>query len=101
MRRMFWIAVGATAAVLIVRRVQRTADAMKPESIGAAAAGLGEALRLFAEEIRAGMSERELELRTALGLDGDPELPAGSARHSAAAPAATSQPPAASPNDHG
>jgi hypothetical protein len=92
MRRLFWVAVGATAAVLIVRRVQRTADAMKPESLGAAVAGLGEALRLFAEEIRAGMSERERELRIALGLEGDPDLPAGSARHSAAVSATREAP---------
>jgi hypothetical protein len=82
-RRLFWVAVGATAAVLVVRRVQRTAEAMTPQALAAAVVGLGEALRAFAEEVRAGMTERELELRVALGLEGDSTLPPDTARHAA------------------
>jgi hypothetical protein len=34
--------------------------------------GLGASLRYFADEVRAGMAEREIELRDALGIDDDP-----------------------------
>ncbi|PSL02058.1 hypothetical protein CLV30_11113 [Haloactinopolyspora alba] len=75
MKRVFWIALGATAGVLVVRRVTRAAESLTPE--GAAdrvSAGLGqlaESVREFTEEVRAGMTERDAELRQALGITGD------------------------------
>lgn len=75
MRRVFWIALGATAGVLVVRRVTRVAESLTPE--GAAdrvSAGLGqlaESVRAFTDEVRAGMAERDAELRHALGIAAD------------------------------
>jgi hypothetical protein len=73
-RRLFWTALGATAGVLIVRRVSQTAQRFSPEgvagSLAGALGGLTEAVRDFAADVREGMAEREHELRAGLGLDG-------------------------------
>jgi len=73
-RRLFWTALGATAGVLIVRRVSQTAQRFSPEgvagSLTGALGGLTEAVRDFAADVREGMAEREHELRAGLGLDG-------------------------------
>jgi hypothetical protein len=69
-RRLFYVAVGAAAGIYVVRKVQKTAKAYSPEGLAGKAVGLGESLRYFADEVRAGMAEREIELRDALGLDG-------------------------------
>jgi hypothetical protein len=66
----FWLALGATAGVLAVRRLTKMAAAVTPRRLADSATGLGDTVRVFAEEVRAGMAERELELRDALGLDG-------------------------------
>lgn len=87
MRRLFWVAAGAAAGVYAVRRVQRTASSLSPQglagSLAAAVDDLAEAVRDFSAEVRAGMAEREIELREALGLgDDDPAAPPGAgARH--------------------
>lgn len=74
MKRVFWVSLGAVAGVLIVRKVSAVARKATPagmqESVTGALGGLGASLRYFADEIRAGMDEREGELREALGLDG-------------------------------
>jgi len=79
MRRAFWTALGvgfgATAGVLVARRLRRTRDALTPSGIAGALAGslsgLTDAVRDFTAEVKAGMAEREEELNEALGF-GDP-----------------------------
>ena len=63
------MAVGATVGVLVVRKVSKAAQAYTPSGLAASAAGLGDSLRYFADQVRAGMAERELELRDALGVE--------------------------------
>ncbi|MGI8681758.1 MAG: hypothetical protein ACR2JO_06450, partial [Mycobacteriales bacterium] len=70
MRRLFWVTLGATAGVLFVRRLTAAAGRFTPEGVGRGLDGLGQRFSAFAEEVRAGMTEREVELRAALGLDG-------------------------------
>jgi len=75
-RRLFWVALGATVGVLVVRRVSRAAQAYTPEGVARSMSGMADSLREFAAEIREGMDEREQELRVALGVDAgtmDPE----------------------------
>jgi hypothetical protein len=75
-RRLFWIALGATAGVALVRKVTRAAEAYTPEGLGRSAASLAGGLRDLAAAVREGMAEREQELRVALGVDvgtGEPE----------------------------
>jgi hypothetical protein len=75
--RLFWITVGATVGVLVVRKAGRVARSYTPAGLSERAAGLGESIRYFADEVRAGMAEREIELREALGLDDGADQPAG------------------------
>ena len=72
-RRLFWMALGATVGVLVVRKVTKAAEAYTPSGLAGGFAGglsdLGEGLRELADAVREGMSEREGELRHALGID--------------------------------
>ena len=71
MKRLFYVTLGATAGVLIVRKLTATAERLAPSNaLPAAIAGLADAVRAFGADVRAGMAEREDELRTGLGLDG-------------------------------
>ena len=73
MRRLFWVALGATVGVLVVRKVTKTAQAYSPSGMAQGVSGgmsdLAEGLREMAEAVRQGMVERETELRYALGID--------------------------------
>jgi hypothetical protein len=73
MRRLFWLALGASLGVLIVRKLSRAAERMTPQgiagSLGAGLSDLGAALRDFADDVRAAMSSQEAALRAAAGLD--------------------------------
>jgi hypothetical protein len=69
MRRVFWVALGATAGVLVVRKLNRAAQAYTPEGLGRSLAGVADALRDAVDVVREGMAEREQELRLALGVD--------------------------------
>jgi Family of unknown function (DUF6167) len=75
MKRVFWIALGATAGVLVVRKLTKTAHAYTPAGLAEGVQGLGASIRYFADEVRAGMAEREIELRDALGIDDDDAEP--------------------------
>jgi hypothetical protein len=72
MRRMFWLAVGAGAAVVATRRARRVAESVSPGGISDRVTGLGEVAREFAADVRVGMAIRELELRESLGLTDGP-----------------------------
>lgn len=80
MRRLFYVALGAAAGIYVVRKVQKAARSYSPEGLAGRAVGFGESMRYFADEVRAGMAEREIELRDALGLD-DPGEPGNHRRH--------------------
>ena len=73
-RRLFYVALGATVGVLVVRKLTQAAARVTPagvqQSIAGSLAGLTDALREFTAEVRDAMAEREVELRDALGLDG-------------------------------
>ncbi|MHB2023539.1 MAG: DUF6167 family protein [Mycobacteriales bacterium] len=72
MHRLFWVALGATAGVLVVRKLTRAANAWTPEGIAERTSSLGARLSEAAGQFRATVSEaaaaREAELRGALGL---------------------------------
>ncbi|MCU1589484.1 MAG: hypothetical protein JWP11_740 [Frankiales bacterium] len=73
-RRMFYIALGATVGILVVRKASQAAKKLTPagmqSSLTGALGGLGDAIRDFGENVRDGMAEREDQLRSDLGLDG-------------------------------
>jgi hypothetical protein len=62
-------------------KVRRAAEAFTPDGLRDRLAGLSRGAHLFREEVRAGMEEKETELRERLGLalDGPLELEAASA----------------------
>ena len=74
MRRLFWLVMGITIGILVVRRASKTAQKLKPEHLAKQTGGvltdLAESVRSFAGSVRAGMREREGELREGFGLDG-------------------------------
>ena len=63
MKRLFWIVLGATVGVLVVRRLTATANRWTPEGFTERASG-------FWQRVQQAAAEREEELREALGLDG-------------------------------
>lgn len=68
------MAVGAGATVWAMNKANEAVHRLTPDSLsGTAARGalhLGDAAKRFARDVRAGMDERERELRADLGLDG-------------------------------
>jgi hypothetical protein len=86
-RRVFWMALGATVGIVVVRRVSKAAQAYTPEGIGRSLTEAIDAVRDLADDVRVAMAERERELRVALGVeagtmeaDGGPEQPAAPRR---------------------
>jgi hypothetical protein len=67
-RRVFYLALGATVGVLVVRRLSAAAQQLRPESAARRFAG---ALNGFVDDVRANMAVREGELRSALGVGGE------------------------------
>lgn len=61
---------GASAGVLVFRRLTAAANRFTPEGVSRGLDGIGDRLAALAEEVKAGMAEREVELRAAIGLDG-------------------------------
>ena len=76
MNRGFWFVAGGSAGLYVMVKARRVAEAFTPEGLRDRMAGLGLGAHMFAEEVRAGMAEKETELRERLGwvLDGPPEL---------------------------
>ena len=73
MRRLFWVSLGATLGVLVVRKVSKAAAAYSPAGVSRGLSNglsdLVEGLREMAEAVREGMAERESELRLAVVID--------------------------------
>ena len=79
MRRLFWLAMGVTIGVLVVRKLSSAAEKLTPGSIGRSLADglsdLAEAIGDFGADVRAAAADREAELRAGTGLDAP--LPSG------------------------
>ncbi|MGN6607910.1 MAG: hypothetical protein ACTHMS_12985 [Jatrophihabitans sp.] len=67
MRRLFWLSLGATLGVLIMRRVERLIASLTPRSLAVRATSrvreIADELAAFAADVREAASEREAELR--------------------------------------
>lgn len=68
MSRALWFVAGAGAGVYALSKARRAAEALTPEGLADRLSGLGLGARLFGDEVRTGMAERETELRNRLGL---------------------------------
>lgn len=73
MRRLFWVALGASTGVLLSRAIRRELEHAK-ENLrpGTVLARLADDVTDFLDDVREAMAEREAELRAGLGLDGEP-----------------------------
>jgi hypothetical protein len=74
-RRLFWLVMGITIGVLIVRKLSTMAERFTPSGVAAsvthALGDLSDSIRDFSHDVREAMSEREAELRDGAGLDGE------------------------------
>jgi hypothetical protein len=74
MRRLFWLALGVTVGVLVMRKMSKMAQRLTPrgvaDTLADALGELGEALREFGGDVRAATTARESELRAAIETDG-------------------------------
>jgi hypothetical protein len=75
MRRLFYLALGASVGVVVVRRVTSAANKWTPQGIAAQAGGLGEQLTAWWADVQSYAGEREIELREALGIAEDADSP--------------------------
>ena len=76
MNRTVWFVAGAGVGVYAMVKARRAAETFTPEGLRDRLSGLSVGAHLFADEVRAGMTEKETELRDRLGLtlDGPAEL---------------------------
>ena len=94
MSRTVWFVAGAGVGVYAMVRARRMAESLTPDGLADRLAGLSLGLHLFGAEVRAGMAEKETEVRDRLGRASPanpPELPQGRAAV-ATSPAGTSAP---------
>jgi hypothetical protein len=68
MSRALWFVAGAGAGVYAMAKARRAAEALTPDGLTDRLAGLSVGARLLGEEIRAGMAEKENDLRERVGL---------------------------------
>lgn len=69
MKRFIWMGAGIAIGVLAMRKFQATKQAIGPEGLNRAVAGVADSIAEFAHALREGMTEREADLRAALGID--------------------------------
>ena len=73
MRRMFWFAVGVGVAVVVVMKGREWYEKLTPRGVAArvekARAGLVDRVSGFVATVGDAMSEREAELRDAVGMN--------------------------------
>jgi hypothetical protein len=76
MRRLFYVALGATVGVIAMRKVSKAAARWTPEGIAAQAGNVGDRLVEWWTIVQDSAAARERELRESLGIDERPEHPA-------------------------
>ena len=79
MNRSLWFVAGAGAGVYAMVRGRRAAEVFTADGLRDRVSGLAVGARMFRDEVAAGRTEKETELRHQLGLmpHGTPELGAG------------------------
>ena len=72
LRRLFWFLSGAGVAIFVYLKIRDYLKKARPEAIGKrvaeSASSVSESARGFIDRLRAGMAERETELRDTLGM---------------------------------
>ncbi len=68
-RRVFWLAAGITIGVVAVRKVSQAKANLGPQGLNRAVGQVTDSIADFADALRSAMSERENDLRSALGVE--------------------------------
>ena len=68
MSRALWFAAGAGASAYAMVKARRAAEAFTPDGLADRLAGLAVGLHLFGDEVRAGMNEKEKDVRERLSI---------------------------------
>jgi hypothetical protein len=72
-KRVFWVALGATVGVLVVTKTSKVVKKLAPGNVadqaGAVPGRIASAWQDFAEDVRSAAAEREFELYHTLGVD--------------------------------
>jgi hypothetical protein len=79
MNRIIWMGIGVAIGVIAFRKISNAQSALGPEGLTRAVGRLADGLYDFADAVREGMSERETELRRALGVDAGIDAAVGGA----------------------
>lgn len=69
MKRIVWMGIGVAIGVIAFRKVSQAQSSLGPEGLNRAVGRLADGVYDFADAVRAGMRERETDLRTALGIE--------------------------------
>ncbi|WP_190243200.1 DUF6167 family protein [Arthrobacter sp. UC242_113] len=69
MKRLVWMGIGVAIGVIAFRKVTEAQSALGPEGLNRAVGRLADGVYDFADAVRAGMRERETDLRSALGVE--------------------------------
>ncbi len=73
MNRIIWMGIGVAIGVIAFRKLTEAQSALGPEGLNRAVGRLADGVYDFADAVRVGMRDRETELRTALGVDAEPD----------------------------
>ncbi|WP_426985618.1 hypothetical protein [Pseudarthrobacter sp. Y6] len=74
MKRFVWMGIGVAIGVIAFRKVSEAQANLGAEGLNRAVSRLTDGVYDFADAVRAGMRERETDLRAALGVD-SPAVP--------------------------
>jgi hypothetical protein len=74
MKRFVWMGIGVAIGVIAFRKISEAQSNLGPEGLNRAVGRLADGVYDFADAVRAGMHERETDLRAALGID-SPAVP--------------------------
>ena len=69
MKRFVWMGIGVAIGVIAFRKISEAQSNLGPEGLNRAVGRLADGVYDFADAVRAGMNERETDLRAALGID--------------------------------
>jgi len=70
-KRIVWMGIGVAIGVIAFRKISEAKEGLGAEGLNRAVGRLADGIYDFADAVRAGMGERENELRAALGLEDD------------------------------
>lgn len=68
MKRIFWMGIGVAVGVIAFRKISEAKAGIGPDGLNRAVARLADGVFDFADAVRAGMQEREDDLRASLGI---------------------------------